>query len=57
MLHVGGDLAQLATLLGSAEKDESIQFHRRFEGFSNVSGLSLRNMMLRSNTIINRQLR
>ncbi|PKI42772.1 hypothetical protein CRG98_036900 [Punica granatum] len=39
----------------SAEKDESLQFQGRFEGFSNVSGLSLRNMMFRSNTTIDRQ--
>ncbi|KAK4777407.1 hypothetical protein SAY87_017594 [Trapa incisa] len=39
----------------SAEKDESLQLHKRLEGFSNVSGLSLRNLMLRSNTTVNRQ--
>lgn len=48
---------QRATLLCSVEKDESLQFHRRLEGFSNVSGLSLRNLMLRSNRTINRQYR
>ncbi|GAU40505.1 hypothetical protein TSUD_92780 [Trifolium subterraneum] len=35
----------------SAEKDESLQFHRRFEASSNVTGPPLRNMMLRSNTM------
>ncbi|KAJ1424612.1 Serine-threonine/tyrosine-protein kinase, catalytic domain [Sesbania bispinosa] len=34
----------------SAEKEENLQFHRKFEVSSNVSGLSLRNMMLRSNS-------
>ncbi|XP_004487152.1 serine/threonine-protein kinase EDR1 isoform X2 [Cicer arietinum] len=34
----------------SAEKEENLQFHRRFEVSSNVTGLSLRNMMLRSNS-------
>ncbi|CAJ2660614.1 serine/threonine-protein kinase EDR1-like isoform X2 [Trifolium pratense] len=34
----------------SAEKEENLQFHRRFEASSNVTGLSLRNMMLRSNS-------
>ncbi|CAJ2645774.1 unnamed protein product [Trifolium pratense] len=35
----------------SAEKDENLQFHRRFEASLNVSGPPLRNMMLRSNTM------
>ncbi|XP_061346293.1 serine/threonine-protein kinase EDR1-like isoform X1 [Gastrolobium bilobum] len=34
----------------SAEKEENLQFHRRFEASPNVSGLSLRNMMLRSHS-------
>ncbi|KAK2370752.1 serine/threonine-protein kinase EDR1 [Trifolium repens] len=34
----------------SAEKEENLQFHRRSEASSNVTGLSLRNMMLRSNS-------
>ncbi|CAK8536310.1 unnamed protein product [Lathyrus sativus] len=34
----------------SAEKEENLQFHKRFEASSNVTGLSLRNMMLRSNS-------
>ncbi|RDY12432.1 Serine/threonine-protein kinase EDR1, partial [Mucuna pruriens] len=34
----------------SVEKEENLQFHRKFEASSNVSGLSLRNMMLRSNS-------
>ncbi|XP_029130878.1 probable serine/threonine-protein kinase SIS8 isoform X5 [Cajanus cajan] len=34
----------------SAEKEENLQFHRRFDASSNVSGISLRNMMLRSNS-------
>ncbi|EEF33862.1 serine/threonine-protein kinase EDR1 [Ricinus communis] len=38
----------------SAEKDESLQFHRKLEG--NVSGPALRNMMLRSATSIDRKL-
>ncbi|KAJ1441838.1 Ethylene-responsive protein kinase Le-CTR1 [Sesbania bispinosa] len=33
----------------SVDKEEILQFHRRFEASSNVSGLPLRNMMLRSN--------
>ncbi|KAL2331625.1 hypothetical protein Fmac_019206 [Flemingia macrophylla] len=36
----------------SVEKEENLQFHRRFEASSNVSGLSLRNMMLRSNSTL-----
>ncbi|XP_004505487.1 serine/threonine-protein kinase EDR1 isoform X1 [Cicer arietinum] len=40
----------------SAEKDENLQFHRRFETSSNISGLPLRNMMLRSNTSLDRKL-
>ncbi|KAK2434493.1 serine/threonine-protein kinase EDR1 [Trifolium repens] len=40
----------------SAEKDENLQFHRRFEASSNVSGPPLRNMMLRSNTSLDRKL-
>ncbi|KAG5140185.1 hypothetical protein JHK84_033953 [Glycine max] len=38
----------------SVEKEENLQFHRRFEVSSNVSGLPLRNMMLRSNTSLDR---
>ncbi|KEH39298.1 serine/threonine-protein kinase EDR1 isoform X2 [Medicago truncatula] len=34
----------------SAEKEESLQFNRRSEVSSNVTSLSLRNMMLRSNS-------
>ncbi|KAK7264391.1 hypothetical protein RJT34_32000 [Clitoria ternatea] len=40
----------------SAEKEENLQFHRRFEASSNVSGLPLRNMMLRSNMSLDRSL-
>ncbi|KAI4333845.1 hypothetical protein L6164_018604 [Bauhinia variegata] len=40
----------------STEKDENLQFHKRFEASSNVSGLSLRDMMLRSNTSLDRKL-
>ncbi|KAH1127906.1 hypothetical protein AAZX31_06G259100 [Glycine max] len=40
----------------SVEKEENLQFHRRFEVSSNVSGLPLRNMMLRSNTSLDRNL-
>ncbi|KAJ6680319.1 MITOGEN ACTIVATED PROTEIN KINASE KINASE KINASE-LIKE PROTEIN-RELATED [Salix purpurea] len=40
----------------SAEKDESFQVHRKVEASSNVSGPSLRNMMLRSATSIDRKL-
>ncbi|CAK7348141.1 unnamed protein product [Dovyalis caffra] len=40
----------------SAEKDESLQFHRKLESSSNVSGPSLRNMMLRSATSSDRKL-
>ncbi|KAG4980373.1 hypothetical protein JHK85_034331 [Glycine max] len=41
----------------SVEKEENLQFHRRFEVSSNVSGLPLRNMMLRSNTSLDRNWR
>lgn len=41
----------------SAEKDDNLQFHRRFEASSNVSSPPLRNMMLRSNTCLDRKLR
>ncbi|XP_061369296.1 serine/threonine-protein kinase EDR1-like isoform X2 [Gastrolobium bilobum] len=40
----------------SVEKEENLQFHRRFEASSNVSGLPLRNMMLRSNTSLDGKL-
>ncbi|XP_038900893.1 serine/threonine-protein kinase EDR1-like isoform X3 [Benincasa hispida] len=40
----------------SAEKDESLQFHRKFEAASNAYGHSLRNMMLRSSTTLDRKL-
>ncbi|GMJ08594.1 hypothetical protein like AT3G58640 [Hibiscus trionum] len=39
----------------SAEKDD-LQFHRKLDGSSNVSGASLRNMMLRSSTSIDGKL-
>ncbi|KAJ0053237.1 hypothetical protein Pint_02419 [Pistacia integerrima] len=41
----------------SAEKDESLQFHRKLEASSNISGPSLRNMMLRPTTSMERKLR
>ncbi|XVF14576.1 hypothetical protein REPUB_Repub09cG0073000 [Reevesia pubescens] len=40
----------------SAEKDENLQFHRKLYGSSNISGASLRNMMLRSSTSIDGKL-
>ncbi|KAK9010661.1 hypothetical protein V6N11_043536 [Hibiscus sabdariffa] len=40
----------------SAEKDENLQFHRKLDGSSNITGTSLRNMMLRSSTSINGKL-
>ncbi|KAK8607124.1 hypothetical protein V6N13_052870 [Hibiscus sabdariffa] len=40
----------------SAEKDENLQFHRKLDGSSNITGASLRNMMLRSSTSINGKL-
>ncbi|XP_059659768.1 serine/threonine-protein kinase EDR1-like isoform X2 [Cornus florida] len=40
----------------STEKDEGLQSQRRLEVSSNVSGLSLRNMMSRSSTSIDRNL-
>ncbi|KAL0537069.1 hypothetical protein IC582_026039 [Cucumis melo] len=40
----------------SVEKDESLQFHRKFDAASNAHGHSLRNMMLRSNTALDRKL-
>ncbi|KAK8519350.1 hypothetical protein V6N12_025390 [Hibiscus sabdariffa] len=40
----------------SAEKDENLQFHRKLDGPSNVSGASLRNVMLRSSTAIDGKL-
>ncbi|KAL4289703.1 hypothetical protein GQ457_14G002350 [Hibiscus cannabinus] len=40
----------------SAEKDENLQFHRKLDGSSNVSGASLRNVMLRSFTAIDGKL-
>ncbi|OIS98997.1 hypothetical protein A4A49_22171 [Nicotiana attenuata] len=38
----------------SSEKDDILQYQRRFEASSNAAGYSLRNMMLRSNTSIDR---
>lgn len=40
----------------SAEKEEGHQFHRRLDACANISGPSLRNMMLRSNTSIDRKI-
>ncbi|XP_019430161.1 PREDICTED: serine/threonine-protein kinase EDR1-like isoform X2 [Lupinus angustifolius] len=40
----------------SAEKEENHQFHRKSEASSNLSGLSLRNMMLRSNSCLDSKL-
>lgn len=40
----------------SAEKDEGLQYQRKFEASSNVSGPSLRNIMLRSTSSIDRKL-
>ncbi|XP_055800737.1 serine/threonine-protein kinase EDR1-like isoform X2 [Solanum dulcamara] len=40
----------------SSEKDDILQYQRRLEASSNATGLSLRNMMLRSNTSIDRKL-
>ncbi|XP_010522101.1 PREDICTED: serine/threonine-protein kinase EDR1 isoform X2 [Tarenaya hassleriana] len=40
----------------SAEKDETLQFHRKLEGYPNVSGPSLRNLMFRPATTIERKL-
>uniref|UniRef100_A0A1J3FIW8 non-specific serine/threonine protein kinase n=1 Tax=Noccaea caerulescens TaxID=107243 RepID=A0A1J3FIW8_NOCCA len=40
----------------STEKDENFQFHRRLEGYPNASGSSLRNLMLRPATAIERKL-
>ncbi|CAL0303843.1 unnamed protein product [Lupinus luteus] len=40
----------------SVEKEENLLFHKRLEASSNVSGLSLRNMMLRSNTSLDRKM-
>ncbi|XP_050227680.1 probable serine/threonine-protein kinase SIS8 isoform X2 [Mercurialis annua] len=40
----------------SAEKDESLQFHQKPETAPNVSGPSLRNIMLRSATYIDRKM-
>ncbi|KAK4727988.1 hypothetical protein R3W88_032905 [Solanum pinnatisectum] len=40
----------------SSEKDDILQYQRRFEASSNAAGPSLRNMMLRSNTSIDRKL-
>ncbi|XP_016545273.1 RAF proto-oncogene serine/threonine-protein kinase isoform X3 [Capsicum annuum] len=41
----------------SSEKDDILQYQRRFESSSNAAGSSLRNMMLRSHTSIDRKLR
>ncbi|XP_009626516.1 serine/threonine-protein kinase EDR1 isoform X2 [Nicotiana tabacum] len=40
----------------SSEKDDILQYQRRFEASSGAAGYSLRNMMLRSNTSIDRKL-
>ncbi|KAK6917914.1 hypothetical protein RJ641_016336, partial [Dillenia turbinata] len=40
----------------NAEKDDSLQYPRKFDASSNVSGPSLRNIMSRSNTSIERKL-
>ncbi|KAG6661727.1 serine/threonine-protein kinase EDR1 isoform X3 [Carya illinoinensis] len=41
----------------SAEKEDSLLFHRKFEASSNVTGPSLRNMILQSNKSIESKLR
>ncbi|XVE86335.1 hypothetical protein DITRI_Ditri18aG0027300 [Diplodiscus trichospermus] len=40
----------------SAEKDENLQFHRKLDGSANITGASLRNMMLRASTSIDGKL-
>ncbi|KAI9093183.1 hypothetical protein K1719_027197 [Acacia pycnantha] len=42
--------------IDSAEREENLQFHRRHEASSNLSGFSLRNAMLRSNVILDNKL-
>ncbi|VFQ92819.1 unnamed protein product [Cuscuta campestris] len=42
--------------LDSVEKDDAVQYQRRLEASSNAAGPSLRNMMLRSSTSIDRNL-
>ncbi|XP_054815943.1 probable serine/threonine-protein kinase SIS8 isoform X2 [Prosopis cineraria] len=42
--------------IDSAEREENLQFHRRHEASSNLSGISLRNTMLRSNVILDNKL-
>ncbi|XWS33041.1 hypothetical protein CRYUN_Cryun22dG0043600 [Craigia yunnanensis] len=42
--------------LDSAEKDENLQFNQKLDGSSNITGASLRNMMLRSSTSIDGKL-
>ncbi|XP_019423487.1 PREDICTED: serine/threonine-protein kinase EDR1-like isoform X1 [Lupinus angustifolius] len=37
-------------------EEENLQFHRKFEASANISGISLRNMMLRSNSFVDRKL-
>lgn len=41
----------------SIEKDDAVQYQRRLEASSNAAGPSLRNMMFRSSTSIDRNLR
>lgn len=55
MHQVGIGSYFLLLFVTSAEKDESLQLQRRLD--SNVPGLSLRNMMLRSATSVDRKLR
>ncbi|XP_023512477.1 serine/threonine-protein kinase EDR1-like isoform X2 [Cucurbita pepo subsp. pepo] len=42
--------------LDSGEKDEGLQFHRKIEAASNAYAPSLRNMMLRSSTTLDRKM-
>ncbi|CAH2059968.1 unnamed protein product [Thlaspi arvense] len=49
-------LVDLIRFPGHTEKDENLQFHRKLEGYSNASGQSLHNLMLRPATALDRKL-
>lgn len=47
----------MSETLYSADKDDNLQHQRRLEASSNAAGPSLRNVMMRSSTFVDRKLR
>lgn len=49
--YLQGNINLVNVILCSAEKDDGLLYQRRLEAYSNAAGPSLRNMMLRSNSV------